>query len=90
MFIENEELSLILCDSDLQYILDTLQNEKILFEKREKIAHSVLTKFLDLSTNLKRIQFLLCKIILLFILYTAAHSSSDILVKNMFEALILN
>ena len=39
------------CDSGLKYLFNILENENIPFQEREKVAHSILTEYLNVKTS---------------------------------------
>ena len=56
------------CDENLKYLFDILGDETIPFEERKKIAHSVLTKYLNLKTPSGRLRFVICIVFIICIL----------------------
>lgn len=82
-----ESLFLDQCDQNLQYLFNILQNEEIPYEEKEKVAHSILTKFLNLKTASGRRNFVLCIVFLLYIFATTNHSALYIMMKNLIKAI---
>ena len=65
--VEGRKIYLDQCDQNLKYLFDILEDETIPFEERKEIAHSALTKYLNLKTPSGRRNFVLC---IVFIIYT--------------------
>lgn len=63
-----------------------LNHENLPFKKEQKIAYSLMTKFLNLETPLGRLNFLLCIVLLLFVLASTNYSSYYILIRNLIRA----
>ena len=67
-------------------MLKILEDKTIPFEEKEKVARSILTKYLDLKTMNGRITFLLCIVFVLYILSIQNPSRFYILLKNLIKA----
>jgi hypothetical protein len=75
------------CDQNLEYLFKILEDVTIPFEEKEKVARSILTKYLDLKTMNGRINFVLCVVFLLYILSTQNPSGFYILLNNLKKAI---
>ena len=73
MMVGGEKIYLDQCDQNLKYLFDILEDETILFEERKEIAHSVLTKYLNLKTAFGRRNFVLCIVFISYILFSNRH-----------------
>ena len=87
---DNETMSkecLTECNKDLKYLYSVLKNENILFEERDKRAHLIFTKYLDLKTTNGRMNFVVCIVFMFSILFFSTHSSFYIAMKAFIEAI---
>ena len=73
ILVGGEKIYLDQCDQNLKYLFDILEDETILFEERKEIAHSVLTKYLNLKTAFGRRNFVLCIVFISYILFSNRH-----------------
>lgn len=80
-------LDLDQCDESLKYLFDILEDEMIPFEERKKIAHSVLTEYLNLRTPSGRLNFLLCIVLIISILFANNHSSFYLMMRSLIKAI---
>ena len=87
ILISGEKIYLDQCDQSLKYLFDTLGDEPIPFEERKKIAHSVLTKYLNLRTPFGRRNVVLCIVFIIYILSTKRHSSFYLMMKSLIKAI---
>jgi hypothetical protein len=85
--IEGEKIYFENCDNSLQYLIKVLQDETIPFEKKEEIAHSIFTKYLDLTTPEGRVRFLLCIVGIICIFSVISPSSIYIIFQNLITAI---
>ena len=79
--VGGEKIYLDQCDQTLEYLFKILEDETIPVEEKEKVARSMLTKYLDLKTVNGRIVFVL------YILLIQNPSGFYILLKNLIEAI---
>jgi hypothetical protein len=86
ILIGGEKIYLDQCDQNLEYLFKILKDKTIPFEKKEKVARSILTKYLDLKTINGRTGFLLCIVFVLSILSIQNQSGFYILLKNLIQA----
>ena len=86
ILVGEEKIYLDQCDESLKYLFNILEDETIPFEKREKIAQSVLTKYLNPKTPFGRRNTVLCIIFIIYILFTERHSSFYLMMKSLIEA----
>lgn len=87
ILVDGEKLHLDQCDQNIQYLFNILEDETIPFEEKEKLARSILSKYLNLKTMNGRIAFVLC---IVFVLYTLSIQNSAgfyILLKNLIKAI---
>ena len=87
ILVGGEKIYLEQCDQNLKYLFDILEDETIPFEKREEIAHSILTKYLNLKTPFGRRNFVLCITFMTYILFTKRHSSFYLMMKSLIKAI---
>jgi hypothetical protein len=87
ILVGGEKIYLDQCDQNLKYLFDILEDETIPFEERKEIAHSVLTKYLNLKTPFGRRNFVLCIVFIIYILFTNRHSSFYIFMKSLIKAI---
>ena len=84
---ERMYLDLDQCDENLRYIFSILEDETIPYEEREKLAHSILTKYLNLKTPVGRRNFVLCIVFILYIFFNNQRSSFHIMIENLIKAI---
>ena len=87
IMVGGEKIYLDQCDQNLKYLFKILEDETIPFEEKEKAAHSILTKYLNLKTPFGRRNFVLCIVFILYILATNHHSSFYIMMRNLIKAI---
>lgn len=87
VLIGEEKIYIDQCDQSLKYLFKILEDDTIPFEEKEKLARSILTKYLDLKTINGRRNFVLCIVFLLYILSNQNTSSFYILLKNLIKAI---
>ena len=87
ILVGGEKIYLDQCDQNLKYLFDILEDETIPFEERKEIAHSVLTKYLNLKTQFGRRNFALCITFIIYILFTSRHSSFYLMMKSLIKAI---
>ena len=87
ILVGGEKIYLDQCDQNLEYLFKILEDETIPFEEKEKVARSILTKYLDLKTMNGRIAFVLCIVFVLYILSIQNPSGFYILLKNLIKAI---
>lgn len=76
-----------LCDKPLKFLFAVLTDETLPFERKQKAVSTIFADYLDLSTEPARIKFVLCIVILLFILYGLNIGSYLLLLNQLYEAL---
>ena len=87
ILVGGEKIYLDQCDKNFEYLFNILEDKTIPFEKKEKEALSVLTKYLNLKTSKGRITFILCIVFVLYILSIQNSSGFYILLKNLIKAI---
>ena len=87
ILVNGEKIYLDQCDQNLEYLFKILEDPAVPFEEKEKLARSILTKYLDLRTLNGRITFTLCIVFILYILSIQNPSSFYILMKNLINAI---
>ena len=87
ILVGGEKIYIDQCDRNLKYLFKILEDETIPFEEKEKVARSILTKYLDLKTMNGRITFVLCLVFVLYILSIQNPSGFYILLKNLIKAI---
>nr|YP_010448174.1 hypothetical protein NRL27_pgp025 [Nitzschia dubiiformis]UTQ75655.1 hypothetical protein [Nitzschia dubiiformis] len=87
ILVGGEKIYLDQCDQNLKYLFDILEDETIPFEEKKEIAHSVLTKYLNLKTQFGRRNFALCITFIIYILFTTRHSSFYLMMRSLIKAI---
>jgi hypothetical protein len=87
ILIGGEKIYLDQCDQNLKYLFKILEDETIPFEEKQKVARSILTKYLDLKTMNGRVTFVLCIVLVLYILSIQNPSGFLILLNNLIKAI---
>ena len=87
ILVGGEKIYLDECDPNLKYLFDILEDETIPFQERKEIAHSILTKYLNLKTPFGRRNFALCIIFIIYMLFTKRYSSFYIMMKSLVKAI---
>ena len=87
ILVDGEKIYLDQCDQNLKYLFDILEDETIPLEERKEIAHSVLTKYLNLKTPFGRRNFVLCIVFIIYILFTNRHSSFYLMMRSLIKAI---
>ena len=87
LLIDGEKIYLDPCDQNLQYLDKILKDKTIPFEEKEKLAHSILTKYLNLKTQSGRRNFVLCIVFILSILSITNPSSFYIMMRSLIKAI---
>lgn len=66
-----------------------LQDEKLSPDTKQELADSILTKYTNLNTDVKRVAFLVCLLLIIYKLTTQEYSASSIyvLMKSLIKAL---
>lgn len=87
ILVEGRKIYFDQCDQNLKYLFDILEDETIPFAERKKIAHSVLTKYLNLKTPSGRLNFVLCMVFIISILFTKHRSSFYAMMRSLIKAI---
>lgn len=87
ILVNGEKIYLDQCDQNLQYLFNILEDETIPFEEKEKVARSILTKYLDLKTAHGRMTFVICIVFVLYVLSFQNRSGFYILFRNLIKAI---
>lgn len=87
ILVKGRKMCLDQCDETLKYLFDILEDETIPFDERKEIAHSVLTKYLNLKTASGRRNFVLCIVFIIYILFNNHHSSFYLMMKSLIKAI---
>lgn len=87
IMIDGKKIYLDPCDQNLKYLLNILENETIPFEEKQKVAHSILRKYLNLKTQSGRRNFVLCTVSILYILSTNDYSSFYAMMQSLIKAI---
>lgn len=74
-------------DQNLKYLFQILEDEHISFEEKEKVARSILTKYLNLKTINRHLTFVMCIVFVIFVLSDTNPSGLYILFKNLIQAI---
>jgi hypothetical protein len=87
ILVDGEKIYLDQCDQNCEYLFKILKDETIPFEEKEKVADSILTKYLNLETMPARLAFVLCIVLILYILSIQNPAGFYILLKNLIKAI---
>jgi hypothetical protein len=87
ILVNGEKIFLDQCDNNLEYLFKILEDKTIPFEEKQKAAHLVVSKYLDLKTPMGRLNFVLCIIGIASILSIYNPSGLYILFKNLIKAI---
>ena len=87
ILVGGEKIYLDQCDHSLTYLFSILENKAIPFEERKKVAHSALTKYLNLKTRFGRQNFIICIVFVIFILFSNQHSSFYLMMESLIKAI---
>ena len=87
ILIDGEKIYLDPCDQNLEYLFKILKDKTIPFEEKEKVAHSVLTKYLNLKTHSGRRNFVICIVLILYILSIKNSSGFYIMMRSLIKAI---
>lgn len=71
----------------MKYLFKVLEDKGIPFEEKEKITRSIFSKYLNLKTMNGRVTFVLCIVLILYILSIQNQSGFIILLKNLIRAI---
>ena len=74
------------CDENLSYLFDILLSDKIPFDEKRKKAYASLTNYLDLKTLAGRRNFILCVVVIFYILATKDLSSFYVMMQSLIKA----
>lgn len=87
IMVDGEKIYLDSCDQNLKYLFTIVKDETIPFEEKKKVAHSILTQYLNLKTQSGRRNFVLCIVSIISILATKHNSSFYIMMQNLIRAI---
>ena len=87
ILVKGREIYLDQCDQNLKYLFDILEDETIPFKEKKQIAHSILTKYLNLKTPFGRRNFVLCIVFIIYILFINHRSSFYLMMRSLIKAI---
>jgi hypothetical protein len=87
ILVNGEKIYLDLCDQNIEYLFAVLKDPAMPYEEKEKLARSILTKYLNLKTVNGRVNFVLCIVFVLYIFSTQDMSSYYIILRNLIKAI---
>lgn len=87
IIVDGKEILLDQCDPDLIYLFKVLEDDKIPFKEKQKIANSVLREYLNLNTVAGRRNFVICIVCVLSLLAVSNMSAYYIMMQNLIKAL---
>ena len=87
ILVNGKKIYLDQCDENLKYLFNILEDETVPFEERKQVAHSILTKYLNLKTPFGRRNFMLCMVFIIYALYNNHHSSFYLMMRSLIEAI---
>ena len=86
ILVDGEKIYFDHCDQNLEYLFKVLEDKTMPFEEKEKVARSILTKYLNLKTINGRVTFVFCIVFILYILSIQNPSGFYILLKSLKKA----
>lgn len=87
ILVGGEKIYIDQCDQNLRYLFNFLEDETIPFEEKDRVAHSILTKYLGLKTINGRLTFVLCIVFVLYLLSIQNTAGFYIVLKNLIKAI---
>ena len=87
ILVDREKIYFDPCDQNLKYLSKILEDKTIPFEEKEKVARSILTKYLNLKTQSGRRNFVLCIVFIIYILSIQNPSSFYIMMQSLIKAI---
>jgi hypothetical protein len=87
ILVDGEKLYMDQCNQNLKYLFLILKDPTLPLEEKEKVAYSILTKYLDLKTMDGRVNFVLCLVFILLVLSNESPSSFYIILQNLIKAI---
>lgn len=83
ILINGEKIYLDQCDQNIEYLFKILNDPLLPFEEKKELTGSILTKYLGLKTEGKRVGFILCVISILYMFSTNNMSGYFLIMKNL-------
>lgn len=69
----------------MRYLLRILKNNDVLFEERQGLGHSILTKYLNFKDESEHRKFVLYTMFICDALFVKGHSSYPIMMSNLLK-----
>lgn len=86
--IDKKKIYIGQCDQNLEYWFVVLKDPTIPFEEKERLTRLTFKKYLNLKTSDGRVNFVLCIVFILYILFSIENIASyHIILKNLIEAI---
>jgi hypothetical protein len=88
IIINGKTIYLDMCDQAYEYLFKILEDPEIPFEEKQKFTAAVLNNFTsDLKPMLRRVSFVICMVVLLYILSQRSTSGFYVLLSNLIQAI---
>jgi hypothetical protein len=87
ILVNDEQIYLDKCDQSLEYLFTVLKDITIPFKEKEKVARSILTNYLNLKIENGRRTFVLCLLLILYLLSIHNTSGYYIILKNLIKSI---
>lgn len=87
ILVGGEKIYLDYCNQNLKYLFKILEDDNIPFEEKERVARSILTKYLNLQTMTGRVNFVICIGFIFYILFNTNTAGFYLLLQNLIKAI---
>jgi hypothetical protein len=87
ILVGGKKIYLDQCHQNLKYLFKILEDPKIPFEEKEKVARAIFAKHLDIKTMKGLATFVVCIVFVIYILSIQNPSAFYILLRNLIEAI---
>lgn len=85
--VKGSKIYIDLCHQNFEYLFNILEDSAIPYAAREKMADKTLTQYLELATNDGRINFVICMVTLILILFHNNKAGFHLLFEALIKAL---
>ena len=87
ILIDGQKIYLDNCSSELQFLFEMLENDKLPFEDKKQTALSTLSKYLNIKTVTGRRNFVLCITCIFYILYNRDKAAFFAMIKGLIRSI---
>ena len=87
ILLDGEKIYIDQCDNTLRYLFKVLQDDGIPYEERKQITERLLTQMLDLRTTKGKVNFIICILLIISVLYTQDTPNFVMLLQNLVQAI---